>query len=112
MQLFHGSRSKFTAHVGICLTDDRSAAADYAQGMGACGDVTTVNLSFAGLRVLKARRFDEGSRDACGDTTAEIAALQKRRVDVVEFEDEAPGGRRHMTWRVITKKALKALTVG
>lgn len=111
MQLFHGSRHSFTPYVGLCLTDDRDAAADYAQGMGVCGDVTTVNLAFAGLRVLKARRFEQGSRDACGDSAEEIARLQKRRVDVVEFEDEAPGGRRHMTWRIISKKALAALTV-
>lgn len=114
--MLHGTRRPLTPHIGLCLTDDEAAADAYAEGNPAArrsGEpvVHRVELALTGLRVMEARSFVEGSRDACGDTEGEIKQLQRRRVDVVVFEDEAPGGCRHRTWRIVSKRALKALTV-
>lgn len=112
MRLYHGSSKGFTAHIGLCLTDDSAAAWEYAVRSGRPGTLTTVELSTFGLKIAKGRDFGEGSGDACGDTPAEIKRLRRRGVDVVEYMDEAPGGMRHRTWRLLSQKALRAVSMG
>lgn len=111
MKLYHGSSKAFTAHIGLCLTDDSSAAWEYAVRAARPGILTKVEVELQGLNVAQGRSFGEGSGDACGDTASEIKRLRRRGVDVVEFMDEAPGGMKHRTWRLLSKKALKALKV-
>lgn len=109
MRMFHGSTRGFTAHIGVCLTDDQAAAWDYAVRGIKPGQLVTVDLQLHGLRVEKGRPFEDGA-DACGDSAAEVKRLRRRGVDVVEFTDQSPGGRQHRTWRLISRKALRAVS--
>lgn len=106
MRLYHGSNKPFAAHVGLCLTDDQYAARDYAPR----GTLTTVEFVPFGLVVERARSFGEAGDDGCCDSARETRRYRRRGVDVVEYQDQSPDGRTHRTWRLISRRALRAIT--
>jgi hypothetical protein len=106
--LFHGSRRGLSMHAGLCLADEESIAAAYA---GRSGDVYTVEMAWDGLTVRTVEALDMGSVAARGDSAADIAALVAEGVDVLVYEDQAPHGATHTTYRLLSARALAALTV-
>lgn len=106
--LYHGTRRGLSMHAGLCLADDDSIAAAYA---GRSGDVYTVEMAWDGLTVREVEAFDMALVTARGDSAADIAALVADGVDVLVYEDQAPHGATHTTYRLVSARALEALTV-
>lgn len=104
MEMHHGhsSRKGFTAHLGLCLTDEIETAERYAHG----DQLTTVNIDLDGLTVLT---LDAGyvadTDEAPGD--ADVASFG---ADVIVYEDADENAQRHTTWRICTPAALAAIT--
>jgi len=105
LELYHGAHTKFTPHVGICLTDDPDAARAYAQ-QGSSGEIAQVHLDLSNLHVYDVEGYDRDSNDAPGDDGQTIDGA-----DVLVYQDEDEMGRQHMTWRLMSPDAVKAMHV-
>lgn len=113
--IYHGSADEVTLHIGLCLTPGDEAAADYARyaslGDGR-GRIHRLELNWDGLTVVE---LDEGhdwdSNTAPGDGGEEYRDEAGNLADVIVFTDATAYGRRHETIRLMTDKALAAVTV-
>ncbi len=108
MRLHHGAHARFALHLGLCLAEERSTARRYA---GRSEIVAEVDLDIAGLTVERVAAYDRNANDAAGDTEADLTALAARGVDVLVYGDEDPHGQSHETYRIVSARALAALTV-
>lgn len=103
MTLYHGAHTRFALHVGLCLTDDRSSAETYRQGKG---ELAEVELDLTGLCVLD---LDEGyNRDE--DEAPADRDPSEFDCDVIVYDDEDLRGRPHRTWRLVSDRAVDAVT--
>lgn len=106
MEMAHGTTTTFTPHLGLCLTDDETAAADYAiYDAHDDGDPVLhfVDIDLDGLTVTEIDGYNPTSNHAPGDNDEAFAA------DVIVFDDETIRGRGHRTWRLMTPAAVAAL---
>lgn len=106
MEMAHGTTTEFTPHIGLCLTDDDTAAADYAiYDAHDDGDpvIHWIHLTLDGLTVAEIDGYDPTGNVAPGDRDELDGA------DVVVFDDETVRGRVHRTWRLITPAAVAAI---
>lgn len=110
MKLYHGTfRDTLTLHKGLCLTADRSAAEEYAQG----GTVYEIEIDTNNLRIVEIEFSDEELRERIdeqewpGDRESEIAKLAET-ADIIIFRDVDASGRDHVTYRIITEAAIAA----
>ena len=100
--MFHGGES-FEAHIGLCVTDIESAAAEY-------GTVHQVAIDFTGLNLVELSHLvDRDNMFWPGDTAKSIAQLQTQGVDVAVYDDETTTGRTHKCFRLISEKSLKSV---
>ena len=96
--VLHGTTGEFTAHIGLCLTDDAEAANRYAARSTRRGTVYTIDIDMRGLRVGRVEvGFDESG--APGDSSEECAEYAEEGFDLIKFEDDAYG-HSHTTWRM------------
>jgi len=103
MNLYHGSIQPFSAHVGLCLTDDDVAAEEYISRWG--GFLTKVFLNADDLLImdLDAAEYPDHAPGDAG-TAADYPA------DVISYAD-GNEFREHHTWRVASEAAVAALSV-
>ncbi len=100
--MYHGAHTKFQLHVGLCLTDNRDTASNYADR----GELATVEINMAALRVLRsAVGYDRETNIAPGDSGETYDA------DVLTYDDEDEYGRQHITYRLLTARSLDACKV-
>lgn len=105
LELMHGTdRTSWSAHIGMCLTDDELAAESYA-GAGRSARMIRVTLELSGLHVAEVASYDRDGNVAVGDDGELCDA------DVVVYGDEDMSGRQHRTWRLMSARALAALTI-
>lgn len=104
--MYHGAHTRFTAHIGLCLTDDDDAARCYAT-QGAAGELATVDVDMSALTVVEVEGYDRDENRAVGDDDEAVA-----NADVIVFDDEDPSGwRQHRTWRLMSQRAVDAMTI-
>jgi hypothetical protein len=103
MSYFHGAHTRFSTHLGLCLTDDEDTARNYA-GISR-GHLATMELDLAALTVIECEAIDWDANEAPGDDG------DSRDADVLVFDDADEYGREHRTWRLMTQAAIDALTV-
>jgi len=111
MVLWHGGRS-VERHSGLCLTDCERTAAAYAER--SCSDadsVHTVEIDMDSLVVEHVDAYDRDADSAPADSAKDRARYLAAGVDVVVFADEDPRGRGHLTYRLISERALAAVAV-
>jgi len=104
MEFFHGTRMKdANLHIGKTFTDNQTTADNYADEKTFHGDV-----DLNGLKIAKVKRFDreDANYGAVGDSDSDIADLQDRGIDLIEYDDEDPSGREHSAYRIVSDKAL------
>jgi hypothetical protein len=108
MTVYHGSAGELTLHLGLCLTGNQ-AAADYARYASSEGRVHEVELDLDGLTVVE---LDEGhdwdANTAPGDNGEDYRDQAGDIADVIIFTDATATGRQHVTYRLMTDKALAA----
>lgn len=102
-ELYHGAHTRFSLHVGQCFTDRLASAVVY---QGSCGYLAEVAINLDGLTVVSVESYDRDTNTAVGDSAADVATA-----DIVEYDDEDERGCRHRTWRIMTERALAAVTV-
>lgn len=108
MRMFHGSSSQTVAlHDGLCLTDEDDAARDYANAAYGTHYLHTVTIDLAVLTVTEI----EGDWDRDENTAASDFGGGYDGADVIVYDDETPMNRRHVTYRLMTRAALAAVTV-
>ena len=100
MILFHGTnRTNWTAHVGACLTTDRSIAELYGS------IVHEVEVDGDTLRV-DTNDWDRNNCEYPGDRKSELLAWADDGYALVSYADEASNGRQHETLRICSLDAL------
>jgi len=102
MKLYHGTRNSWKTYNGLCLTTDKDAAINYAEG----GTVATVELNLAGLSVANVEPYDHDENWAYGDDGKNPVGC-----DVAVYDDEDVEGSAHTTYRLMTAKAVANVTV-
>ena len=107
---FHGAHTSYTLHEGQCYTDDIAVALRYCAG-GRNGRVARVDIDLSGLVVEECEGYDHDENDCPADCEDFRAAAAARGVDVLRYEDEDDTGRRHDCYRLVSPKALAAVTV-
>lgn len=101
MMMFHGAHTKFTAHVGLCITDDAACALNYA-----CkGELAVGTIDLTGLRVVEVEDYNHDANEAPGDNG------DARGADVLTFRDADPNNRMHTTWRLMSDAAVARFAV-
>jgi hypothetical protein len=110
--MFHGNADELALHPGLCLADD-DAARDYAgYASSSEGRVHEVELDLDVLTIVELEQgHDWDSNTAPGDGGEEYRDESGNLADIIVFADGTACGRRHETWRLMTGKALGALTV-
>lgn len=106
---YHGSRNGLTLHEGVCLVNREDVAESYARG----GDVVAVDVALSGLVVEDVDVTDE-MRDEVeypGDRAEDRAAFLARGVDAIIYDDETETGRQHRCLRLLSPRALAAVSV-
>jgi hypothetical protein len=99
---YHGSHNgNTTIHKGICLTESRRVAEEYADG----GIVMAIKVDESGLSVIDVGGYDHDDNDAPGDDGSDYGA------DVLRYEDEDERGREHTTWRLMSAESVEASRV-
>ena len=107
MILYHGTtQAELPLHPGLCLAASDTCAGQYRAYNGG-RYVHEASLALGALTVLD---LDEGyDRDAnLAPADLDPASFD---ADVIVFTDETPGGKEHLTYRLLTARALAALTV-
>lgn len=105
--LFHGTRMEdVSIHPGKTFADNKQTADNYADEKTLSG-----NVDVTGLKIAKVKSFDrdDANYGAIGDSDDDIAALQKRGIDLIEYEDEDPSQKQHTAYRVVSKKAVERI---
>lgn len=107
MTLFHGARrNTLTAHAGICLTSDVTAAATYGRGQS-----FRVEADLSGLvsRSFVVGQADRDNNRYPGDTDEQVAELVAAGVDYLVYDDQTEQGREHDCYRLLSPAALARL---
>lgn len=100
MKLYHGTnKANWALHVGACLTNDPETAAAYGR------NVHEIEIDGDTLRVDVAG-WDRDNCEYPGDRRSELDAWAADGYALVRYEDEAPNGRQHSTWRVCSLDAV------
>jgi hypothetical protein len=112
MRLYHGTHHEdLPLHPGLSLTPDFSAAREYARVRG--GEwIHEVTIDLEGLTLEEVEVDVRECRDSdCwpGDSAREVAGLAARGVDVIVFDDVCHAAA-HRTYRIISQRALAAIT--
>lgn len=103
--LYHGAHTKYEPHLGQCYTDDQSAAYTYAdQGMHD-GETAEIEIDLSSLIIERVDGYDRDADAAPGDR--DIAGLA---CDIIWYTDEDIRGREHECWRIVSARALAAIT--
>lgn len=106
-EMYHGShKGAMTLHLGLCLTDCPAIAGSYAGK----GKVFSIRVNADGLTIRKIDGYDRNIDTAPGDSDESLAALAAEGVDIVIFSDEDNRGRAHDTYRIVSDRALSALS--
>jgi hypothetical protein len=109
MTMFHGTSSAgLPLHEGLCLAEDDERAWDYARC--AFGDIRYVHRAELDLDGLTVLELDEGYQRDGNVAPADLDPAGFPGTDVIVFDDETPHGRYHVTYRLLTSRALAALT--
>lgn len=110
MTLYHGSHKNETlvAHVGLCLTDREEVAQVYA---GSQGWLHVVAIDLGSMVVEECDGYDHDSNSCPADDVSFCLAAAARGVDVLAYQDEDERGRRHVCYRLVSDKAISALSV-
>ena len=112
---YHGtSRNDWVLHVGLCLVEDSDIAENYAAEWATASKlarVVEVELDLNGLNVVEAEAGDRDSATWAGDSAASIAAYVAAGADVITYEDEDYRGRSHITYRLVSERAVAAARV-
>jgi len=117
LTLYHGTyTSELALHKGLCLTDDWTAAKRYAdQYAGIEGDtpsVHTVEVDMTGLNVVDLGETWRSEPETAAQDAARFAdAAHDHDADVIVYGDYALGVGRMTTWRLLTDRALDAVTI-
>lgn len=102
LTLFHGAHTAYVPHVGQCYTPDERAAEIYADhGRGV---ISEVKLDLTGLRVVEVEPYDWDADEAPGDRRR-----QRYKADVIVYQDATETGREHLTYRLMSKRAVAAI---
>ena len=96
---YHGG-SLTAAYVGLCLTNDETAAENYAEQNGEGCRVYEVVIG-SGLNVVDVEYDYDGCEPILNGVTA----------DVAEYLDCDEQGRTHRTWMLLTDAAVAATTI-
>lgn len=98
---YHGSENPaLNLYAGICLTDDLSAAENYAEQNG--GDsIYVIDVNTDGLTWVDVDYDYDNGEPILGGVEA----------DVVEYVDCDETGRTHRTWMLITNAAIAAAAI-
>lgn len=110
MELFIGQHQhdELFTHEGMCLTDDRGVAEVYA---GYDEDrVFAVEIDLTALTVEECPGYDRDENEAPADDDDYRAAKAAEGIDVLVYTDEDEQGRQHTCWRLISEKALAAVS--
>ena len=110
MPLYHGANTgKFTAHIGLCLVRDMDIARAYTRGDGV---VYEVALDLGPLEVVPVdvSREDIDNNDWPGDTAEGCAAFAATGADVIRYTDMTESGTTHTTYRLVSERAVAAVT--
>ena len=110
MPFFHGTRNDtFTAHVGLCVTTDESAARRYGRN----GLVTELEIDTGALRILSVdvSREDIDANIWPGDTAASAAGIVADGYDAVRYTDMDCDGNTHPTLRLLTARAAASVVI-
>ena len=107
MTLYHGTRSALTLHAGLCLANREASAAAYGR------DVHTLTLDASALTVREMAITQDmiDAQDFPADTAAEVASLVAEGVDAIAYDDMDPNGGTHRTIRLLSARALAAVSV-
>ncbi len=105
--LYHGAYDEFELHLGQCYTDDASAAQSYAD-RGEEGVLVSVALDLTDLTVVTVEGYNRDEDEAPGDRSLS----EFPGVDVIMYADEDMRGWAHDCWRLVSERALSAVTVG
>jgi len=106
--LYHGSHKGVMAlHLGLCLTESDRVAEHYA---GMSGSVTTVELDWTDLVIEACEGYDHDTNSCPADDEDYQAAARDRGVDVLVYEDEDEHGAQHECYRLVSARALAAIT--
>jgi len=106
MKIYHGAHTKYEMHLGQCYTGDESSARSYADG----GILTTCELELRGLSTYEDVPYDRDDNSHPSDWEKYRNKMAKK-YDVLIYSDEDPSGQPHETIRLLTKRAIKHLTV-
>lgn len=106
--LYHGAHTAYSPHVGQCYTDDVDAARDYCQGES--GTLATIEIELSGLVVVEVAGYDHDTDEAPADRDAEALAAELG-ADVIVYADETERARQHRTWRLLTQRAVDAVSI-
>ena len=108
MSYYHGThRNEMVPHEGLCLTASEDVAARYA---GMSGSVYAVRIDTASLNVVEVPGYDHDTNEAPADDEGYRAARAAEGADVLRYEDEDDTGRVHVCYRLISERALAAIT--
>lgn len=102
MRLYHGAHTEYTLHVGQCYTDSETAASRYA----GYGEMAEVAISLDGLTVLEIDGYDSDTDVAPGDD-----GENENGADVIIYDDQDENGREHVTYRLMSPKAIAAVEI-
>ena len=100
---FHGSRNGIKIEPGLCLTDCRKAAEDYA---GPMGSVRALDLDLTGLCIRSMGGYNRITNEALGDRVEDRNRLVDEGIDAIFYNDESPTNRPHETLRLLSAAAL------
>ena len=103
MTFFHGTKRTLTAHAGLCLTDDVTAAATYGRGQAYR---LTLDLNGLTSRSYSVSRADIDNGDYPCDTDEQVAALVADGVDYIVYNDVTEQGREHDCYRLLSPAAV------
>lgn len=109
MTLYHGTRNEtLTLHPGLCLADREGSAYAYGRNVHEVG-LDTSDLT---IREMDITQDMIDAQDFPADTDAEVAALLAEGVDAIRYIDMDPNGGTHQTVRLLSARALAAVSLG
>ncbi len=107
--LFHGTwetDDEWTTNLGLCLTDDLDIAESYGES------VHTMIISLDDMVVCHINNDVSvcwDSNDWPCDNDDDLSAMAAEGVDLITYSDGTETGAEHMTFRIISQRALDAL---
>lgn len=108
ISLYHGAHTRFALHLGQCWTPSERSARTYA---GRREIVACAELDLSDLSIYECEGYDRDEDDAPGDSPASLALWGiPEDADVIIYEDEDENGRAHTTYRLLSQRAIDALS--